>query len=165
MSRTASTQLSLRGISQLLLRQQGGSFDLKRETGQLALKTVGLHEEFQRLSRKEGQDIKVMMPNGDVMMRHISKGETDYNPEIDRTHLRSMFLNVLDNHVKWASRVKSVAPSLEGGSHQVTLEDGSLQAYDLVIGADGCFSHIRTLVSDAHPEYCGVTFIETYISE
>jgi 2-polyprenyl-6-methoxyphenol hydroxylase-like FAD-dependent oxidoreductase len=148
-------------------RAQGGSLDLKRESGQLALKIANLHSEFQKLMRLEGQDIKVMLPNGTILMQHIVKDETDYNPEIDRTQLRGIFLEKLGDHVKWGSFVKAVEPvaASDGSGYAVTLEDGSFQVYDIVIGADGCFSRLRSLLTDIRPEYAGATFTETYISD
>lgn len=116
--------------------------------------------------RVEGQDIKILAPDEKVIMHHVTNDETDmYNPEIDRTLLRKMFLDVLGDSVKWGSYVKEIAP-LDGGSgYQVELVDGSSQAYDLVVGADGAFSRTRLALSDVRPEYGGVTFIETYITD
>jgi 2-polyprenyl-6-methoxyphenol hydroxylase-like FAD-dependent oxidoreductase len=95
----------------------------------------------------------------------IANEESDYNPEIDRKQLRGIFLEVLGDHVKWDSFVNSVKPNSEGHGYQVGLQDGSSHIFDLVIGADGCFSHIRPLLTDIQPVYTGVTFIETYISD
>lgn len=98
-------------------------------------------------------------------MQHVAKEGSDYNPEIDRVQLRGIFLDVLGDHVKWGSHIKSVVPNPEGSGYQVTLGEGTSEVFDLVVGADGCFSRVRPLLNDTTPTYSGVTFIETYISD
>lgn len=44
--------------------QRGGSLDIHEESGQKALKEAGLHEEFLRIARYEGEDFQDLINQG-----------------------------------------------------------------------------------------------------
>ena len=139
-------------------RPQGGSLDLHVETGQRALRLAGLEAEFLAHARPEDQGDRLYAPSGALLFDH--DGEGFERPEIDRTALRTILLESLDEGtVRWGARATEVRP-LPGGRHEVITGDGDTAVYDIVVGADGAWSQVRPLLSGARPLYEGVVFVE-----
>ncbi|MFJ2829525.1 FAD-dependent oxidoreductase [Streptomyces sp. NPDC087263] len=141
-------------------RNQGGSLDLHEDDGQLALREAGLLDEFFALARIEGQEMRRMDPAGRVLAHHLpDEGETS-RPEIDRGQLRDLLLRSLaTGTVQWGRTLESVSGPADG-PRTLTFTDGTAVDADLVIGADGASSRVRTAVSPATPRYTGVSFLE-----
>lgn len=138
-------------------RPQGGSLDLHAETGQHAVHRAGLESEFRAVARPEDQGDRLYDQNGALLFDRDGAG--DDRPEVDRTALREILLGSLaPGTVRWASKVDAVTP-VEGGSYEVVV-DGRPERFDIVVGADGAWSRVRSLLSDARPLYEGVTLVE-----
>ncbi|KAK9768849.1 hypothetical protein K7432_000183 [Basidiobolus ranarum] len=172
---TLARILQTRGISSVVFerelsvnsRPQGGTLDIHTESGQAALKAAELFEEFERFARYEGQDLYILDKTGKAHIKEVTSDHVRDRPEIDRSTLREILVNSLANGVvRWGSYVKSIRSEQKGKSpHIIQLEDGSEETFDLVIGADGTWSRVRPLLSNATPTYTGVSFVECRLSD
>lgn len=141
-------------------RNQGGILDLHEESGQLALRKAGLFEEFRNVVIPSGDDMRILDKTGTIRWEDSGDGT---RPEVDRGVLREILLQSLPaNCIHWGSKVTNVA-KLEGGKHEVMLASGEVFTTALLIGADGAWSKVRPLLSDAQPTYLGVSFVETHL--
>ena len=147
-----------------LARPQGGSLDLHAESGQLALREAGLEAPFKALARYDDQWGAIYDQHGVLHFEHTEASGPD-RPEIDRTQLRDVLLASLPREtIRWDSKVAAVEP-LADGRYRVAGETGALGEFDLVVGADGAWSKVRTLVSKEVPSYTGLLAIELSIDD
>ncbi|WP_017625347.1 FAD-dependent oxidoreductase [Nocardiopsis chromatogenes] len=141
-------------------RDQGGSLDLHADDGQAALREAGLLEEFFRLARPEGQEMRQMDPDGGLLFHHVPEEGELFTPEIDRGRLRDLLLDSLEpGTVRWGRTLRAVGGPA-GGPRRLHFADGGTVEADLVVGADGAWSAVRRAVSPAAPRYTGVSFLE-----
>jgi len=150
-------------------RTQGGLLDIHEHNGQLALKDAGLFEEFLGLVLEGGEASRVLDKNGTVLLDEPDDG-TGSRPEVHRGALRRLLLDSLPaDTVRWGHKATAVRPlGGGGGRHEVTFTDGATVdtvETGLLVGADGAWSRVRPLLSDANPEYAGMTFVETYLHD
>ncbi|WP_208025804.1 FAD-dependent oxidoreductase [Amycolatopsis acidicola] len=143
-------------------RAQGGMLDIHDDTGQPALAAAGLTEEFRGLILEGREAIRVLGHDGAVLYEEPDDGSGG-RPEVQRGELRRMLLDSLPaGTVHWGHKVSGVR-ALGGGRHEVTFADGGTVVTSLLVGADGAWSRVRPLLSDAVPRYLGRSFVETYL--
>ncbi|MFF1573711.1 FAD-dependent oxidoreductase [Leifsonia sp. NPDC058292] len=146
-------------------RNQGGSLDLHDDDGQLALREAGLIDEFFALARFEGQEMRMLKPDGQVVSHHIPDADEAVSPEIDRGQLRELLLKSLQpGTIRWGHKLLSVSGD-DTSPRILTFGDGTTVESDLVIGADGANSRVRAAISTATPIYTGATFLEAWFNE
>lgn len=164
---TLARVLQVNGIESVVLelepsretRVQGGMLDIHHDTGQKALRAAALFEGFRARTHAGGEAMRVLDRHGIVQIENHDEGQFE-RPEIDRGELRDLLLDGLDaGRVRWGQKVTAVEP-LEAGGWSVTLADDTVLEADVVVGADGAWSRVRTLVTDALPEYSGISFVE-----
>ncbi|MFF3728724.1 FAD-dependent oxidoreductase [Streptomyces erythrochromogenes] len=144
-------------------RDQGGTLDMHPDSGQYALRAAGLLDDFLAVARPEGQQMRMVGGDGRIVFDGIppEADTAEGNPEIDRGRLRSLLLDSLKpGTVRWANKLTRVEP-VGDGVHRLYFTDSTATDADLVIGADGAWSKVRSLLTNATPLYTGVTFVET----
>ena len=137
-------------------RPQGGMLDIHQDTGQAALRAAGLLEAFGKLTLEHGDAMRILDKTGTLRMAHDGNG---LRPEIDRGALRNLLLSSLPpGLVRWNARVTGIVR--EDNGFKLSFADGSVAAAEILIGADGAWSKVRPLVSEASPFYSGISFVE-----
>lgn len=143
-------------------RAQGGQLDIHEHNGQLALEAAGLTAEFRAIIHAGGEATRALDQRGKVLLDEPDDGNGG-RPEVLRGDLRRiLFDSVPAGTVQWGKKLTGVT-ALGDGLHELTFMDGSTVRTELLVGADGAWSKVRPLLSDAEPEYVGTTFIETYL--
>jgi 2-polyprenyl-6-methoxyphenol hydroxylase-like FAD-dependent oxidoreductase len=135
-------------------RTQGGMLDIHEESGQQALRAAGLYDDFLKLILPGAESMKIYDQHAVLRMSEDHEGTG--RPEVHRRDLRYLLLGSLpDGVIRWGSKVVEISDDRE-----VRVADGSTFTADLLVGADGAWSKVRPLVSDATPAYLGLSFAE-----
>ena len=115
--------------------------------GQYALEAAGLAEQFHALARSEGEEHKIISPSGDLLVHHVPDAP-GARPEIDRTDLRNLLAGSLPAAtIHWDARVVAVEEGA-GSGFRLGLADGTTSECDLLVGADGGGSLLRSRLTD-----------------
>ncbi|KAF2470017.1 putative monooxygenase [Lindgomyces ingoldianus] len=142
---------------------RGGALDIHADSGQIALKEAGLLDQFKSIARYDAT-ITVANAKGKVYLKVEHEGGDNDKPEIDRRDLRALLVNSIPaNRVQWGFKVQSVQKETDG-SMSIHFQDGRIESgFKLVVGADGMWSKVRSLVTSAKPQYSGIYYLTTAI--
>ncbi|MEU0687033.1 FAD-dependent oxidoreductase [Streptomyces uncialis] len=140
-------------------RGQGGMLDI--HSGQRALREAGLIDRFHAIARGEGQDMRLLQPDGTLLLQEDTPDDAPLErPEVDRADLRDLLLDSLpEGVVRWGHAFESADNGL------LRFTDGGSAPYDLLVGADGARSRVRALLTDARPAHIGQNTVEVGIPD
>ena len=146
-------------------RPQGGSLDLRPDSGQRAIDAAGLGDVFARFSRDEAKAFKMIDSQGVEMPGMGKETHEDAGPEIDRKDLRRLLLDSLaPGAVAWGHAVEAVHPEANG-RWRLEFKDQAPVVADFVVGADGIGSKVRSRLTQVQPVYTGVNMIAANIRQ
>ncbi len=90
-------------------RPQGGSLDLRPDSGQRAIDAAELGDVFSRFSRNEAKAFRMIDSQGEELPGMGEETHEDPGPEIDRRDLRQLLLDSLaPDTVAWGHVVQDV---------------------------------------------------------
>ena len=168
---TLARLLQMRGFTVKVLerdasataRPQGGSLDLRPDSGQRAIDAAKLGDVFARFSRDEAKAFRMIDSQGNEMPGVGDETHEDAGPEIDRKDLRQLLLDSLaPGTVAWGHAVEEVHPESDG-RWRLDIKDQATVIADFVVGADGIGSKVRRRLTSVQPVYTGVNMIAANI--
>jgi 2-polyprenyl-6-methoxyphenol hydroxylase-like FAD-dependent oxidoreductase len=167
---TLARVLHTRGVSATIYeadlsaesRTQGGQLDLHEEYGQCALHMAGLTEQYEGIIHRGGGARRVYDTDGNVLVEVPDDGSMT-RPETLRGDIRRILLESLpEGTVQWGKKLVSVTAS-GTAEHELVFTDGTTVTTNVLVGADGTWSKVRPLVSDAEPVYSGLSYVDSYL--
>ena len=146
-------------------RPQGGSLDLRPDSGQKAIDAAQLGDVFKQFSRDEAKAFRMIDSQGNELPGMGEETHEDAGPEIDRKDLRQLLIDsVAPGAIKWGHAVEEVQPEADG-RWRLEFKDKPSVVADFVVGADGIGSKVRRRLTSVQPVYTGVNMIAANIRE
>lgn len=158
------------------VRVQGSPLDLHKDSGLIAMEKANLLDEFYKKIRPNASKARIVNQNFELKFDEHTIKKTAFQetsnanhdslqdiskprPEIDRSELRAVLLHsLLPETIVWDSQFLSMEK--ENNGWRLFFKNGKTVYADLVIGADGANSKIRSYLSTQKPIYSGITMIE-----
>jgi 2-polyprenyl-6-methoxyphenol hydroxylase-like FAD-dependent oxidoreductase len=151
------------GEESLDARTQGGQLDIHDFNGQVALEQCQLMDEFRSIINMGAEAMRFLGPDGELVGEIPDDGELT-NPEVLRGELRRILVESLpEGTIHWGHKVTSVHAN--AGAHRVVFANGGSVDTDVLIGAEGAWSRVRTYLNGAAPEYTGTIWAETFLHD
>ncbi|OAA53713.1 salicylate hydroxylase [Cordyceps fumosorosea ARSEF 2679] len=146
-----------------------GMLDLHEGDGLRAIRACGLYDEFLPLTGECSEEYVLADKFGE---RVVLKSDDDdakrpeqARPEISRNNLAKLLLTrIPPESVRWDSRLHAA----EHNDGVTTLDFGGgrpREEFDLVVGADGAWSRVRTLLTRVRPRYSNTQVVTATIRD
>ncbi|GAB4041907.1 FAD-dependent oxidoreductase [Spirosoma jeollabukense] len=152
------------------VRVQGATLDLHFESGLKAIQAAGLMDQFKQTYRPGADLGRVLDKQANILYDEHDRPETKdfdqelFRPEIDRADLRNLLMDSLHaDTVVWDAQLVSLSPVGEGW--QLAFKNGTSTYADLVIGADGANSKVRSALTPLIPFYAGSTILQGNVDD
>jgi 2-polyprenyl-6-methoxyphenol hydroxylase-like FAD-dependent oxidoreductase len=141
-------------------RPKGATLDLHVESGLAALLAAGLMDAFRANYRPGADKLRIADKNANVVFDDEATNPRDITrPEIDRGPLQNILLgSLLPGTVIWGSQFAALVS--RGDSWKLKFKIGHAAYADIVIGADGANSKIRSYITSIKPFYAGIMVVE-----
>ena len=150
------------------LQRPAGSLDLHEGSGLAAIRKLGLYDTFRTMNDDCTQVMKLVDKEGKIV--HVEEDENSVagqdRPEIARNKLNQLLYDQMPpSAVRWQHKLISAKQHTKNERLETELDfgTGGKETFDLVIGADGAWSKIRSLVTDVKPKFANQHFITTSI--
>ena len=143
-----------------------GMLDLHEESGLAAIREADLFNEFLPLTGECAEADIISDKDGNILW--ADDGEMSSRPEISRNALTKLLMShVPPDTVKWSHKLLSVTSFSASGHTEIELNFGphGKQTCDLVIGADGAWSRVRSLLTEVKPAYSGIQNVSVTVRQ
>ncbi|KAK9351751.1 FAD/NAD(P)-binding domain-containing protein [Lipomyces doorenjongii] len=133
----------------------------ERDERQEALLKCGLFAEFKRYAR---YDDTVFALADKLGKKLLQVGQSRDAPEIDRSDLRQILLDAIPkDRIKWGHDLRNTTVGEDNRPVLHFANGVVLSGFKLVVGADGAWSKVRHMITEAIPQYSGKIFLESKI--
>ncbi|PVI02682.1 salicylate hydroxylase [Periconia macrospinosa] len=138
-----------------------GSLDLHEESGLSALRECQLLDEAMALTGDCTQEQRIASKSGEVIFYFKdSLGQ----PEIYRHDLMKLLVSRFPvDSIRWGHKLLRAERKTSSSSVELDFGEKGKFEFDLVIGADGAWSRVRSLLTNIRPHYAGLQNITLHI--
>ena len=146
-------------------RVQGAIVDLHFDSGLKVMEAAGLLEEFKANYLPGADNFRIVDPKANILFDEDNQGKDEtfgnehFRPEIARGTLRDVLITgLLPGTVVWDSQFVSMREV--AGQWDLQFRNGTSAVADIVIGAEGYRSQIRSYLTDVKTLYSGAMIIQ-----